>query len=582
MKRLFLILLVASAAGVTAFAQAPIVTDVQDAASYTATIAQGGVFVVKGANLVSVAGANSASIPYLTSFNGVSITLTPLGGGTPVSALIVNTFSGSGITQVGALLPATTTQGDYGLVLTNNATPSNSFTVTVVVRKFGLITVPGSGSGRAVIQNVVSATQYDLNRFTTGTLNGFTYSPAKPGQTLITYGTGMNAAPGLSVTVIVGNTEITPAFAGAQGQFPGLDQINFVLPANIVTGCYIPFQVRVGSQLSNSTTIAIAPSPSATACVDPQLSIDVLSNLDNGGSITQASFILTSNNTTVNLSSVVPSLKDPLAARNESASGAFAQITADNLLQVASAFYTPAPCQVYHRIGSAIALLLPNTTFLDAGVITLNGPNVVNKAFKEGSDNGYSLNLGTAVTLPPGVTLPPAIAQQFTTAPVIVAGTYQLTGAGGKDVGKFGPAGVAIPAPLVLNNPLPASIPRSQNLTVSWTGGGPGNLVQIVGISGGPASNSTQANPTYNTQLFVCTTTADKLSLTVPASILSQIPATPPAGPGPVNGIGLLSVTSSTLATSTNGTFTAPLTAGGTVPGNFFGTIGFSTNTTYQ
>jgi hypothetical protein len=42
-----------------------------------------------------------------------------------------------------------------------------------------------------VVQNYISPTQYDLGRYTTGVLGGYTYSPAHPGQIIVIWGTGM-------------------------------------------------------------------------------------------------------------------------------------------------------------------------------------------------------------------------------------------------------------------------------------------------------------------------------------------------------------------------------------------------------
>ena len=45
----------------------------------------------------------------------------------------------------------------------------------------------------AVVQNFISATQYDVNRLTSGTLPGstITYSPSHPGQVIVIWGTGL-------------------------------------------------------------------------------------------------------------------------------------------------------------------------------------------------------------------------------------------------------------------------------------------------------------------------------------------------------------------------------------------------------
>ena len=505
---------------------------------------------------------------------GATVTFTPVAGGTAIQTAIFATIP----TQINAVLPATTAAGDYNVTVTNGSGTSTAFKVTVVVRKFGLITVPGSGAGRAVVEEITSAGQYEINRYTTGQLTWlgttYTYAPAIPGQFMVAYGTGLNGATASTVTIVVGNAQITPTFAGPQGQYPGFDQINFQLPAAVQTGCNVPFQVLIAGQLSNSTTISIAPASAPSACVSNGVSQQVLTSLDQGGTIVTGEFLLTSANTTVTVAGT------SLSARSESASGGFGQITADNLGDIAAFTVAAGSCQVYHRIGAVQALLLPDVTFVDAGNIMLSGPNISSPmAFKEDSKNFYTLNLGTSVTLPPGITLPPG----FNSAPVIAAGTYTLSGAGGTGVKSF-TAATAVHAPLTLTSPttLPTTVPRSSNLTLAWSGGD-GDMVQVTGASGGPTADSTSANPTYNSVVFICTTTADKGSITIPASVLSQLPATPAAGPGAANGIGFLELTQTGVPAVNNGLFTTSTTSSGqTVPGTFLGTIGYSANTTYQ
>ena len=49
----------------------------------------------------------------------------------------------------------------------------------MVQRKLGLITADGSGTGLSVIQNFISQSQLDIDRFTTYAASGYTFSQAK-------------------------------------------------------------------------------------------------------------------------------------------------------------------------------------------------------------------------------------------------------------------------------------------------------------------------------------------------------------------------------------------------------------------
>ena len=85
------------------------------------------------------------------------------------------------------------------------------------------------------------------NRLTTRQVGGITISPAKPGQPVIAYGTGLGAYAAGDNTAspvfdfraghtiqAVGGVNIPVDYAGRAG-YAGEDQINFTLPANIPT-----------------------------------------------------------------------------------------------------------------------------------------------------------------------------------------------------------------------------------------------------------------------------------------------------------------------------------------------------------
>jgi uncharacterized protein (TIGR03437 family) len=190
----------AGSSGAGAPPTAPIVSAVQDAGSYTSTIAPGGIFVVKGSNL---AGGQLTQFGFplpTTASGGASITFTPITGGSGAGAYLVYTLP----QQLAAVLPSTLAPGSYYVTVTYNGQTGAPYPVTVVSVKPGLFTQDSSGWGLALAQNYVSATQYDLNRLTTGVVNGYTISPAKPGQTVILYATGLGAVPGGDNTASAG------------------------------------------------------------------------------------------------------------------------------------------------------------------------------------------------------------------------------------------------------------------------------------------------------------------------------------------------------------------------------------------
>lgn len=546
----------------------PTITAVLDAAGNTANLAQGTIFIVKGSSLCPT-GQNFFNVPRPTvAPDGVKITFTPATGGTGTDALLWYEYNPSGTCQLAGILQSTVAPGNYNVTVTNG-TASAPFAVKVMKSKFSLFTQDSSGSGLASVQNYISASQVDLNSFTSGNGKGTTISPAHPGQFMLAYGTGMgplvngdNAASpaydfstnGVNVKAIVGGMTIPVAYAGRAG-YAGEDQINFGLPANVPTGCAVPFQISVDGVLSNPTFIAIAPDATSTACVIPGFTASQLSNFDQGGSYTIGGFSLSQIAETVQGTNVKIDL----------VGGSFTKYTGYQLASATSASYSvisSGGCQVFQSSSTnAQTPTTPGGTILDAGKITISGPagsGLTNVALNQDANSGYSLSLGTEGL---GISLPGAVNA------TIVAGTYTLNGGGGKDVGSF-TASVSLGAPLTVTGGLPSSVNRGNGLPINWTGGNSSDIVEIVGSS----STTTSAGTT--TTQFICTTTAGQQTLTVPSSILQQLPATTQ---------GSLGVFSLVNPTSGNGLFTAPLTAGGKIDvGAFLALIGTGAQVSYQ
>src|SRR5205823_7894609 len=208
----------------------PTISAVQDAASNTKDIAQGSIFIVKGGNL-SASGYTPFAPPRPTISSGVKVTFTPVAGGAGTDAYLVYLYNQGGVNQIAGILPSTVAVGSYNVTVTNGTATSAPFAAQVVANKIGLFTQDSTGSGLASVQNFISQTVVDLNRLTTGSVSGTTYSPAHPGQFVIAYGTGLGAyAAGdntaspafdfsktLNIQAVVGGVSLPVAYAGRAG-----------------------------------------------------------------------------------------------------------------------------------------------------------------------------------------------------------------------------------------------------------------------------------------------------------------------------------------------------------------------------
>lgn len=258
-----------SAIALGAASAQPVVNAVLNNASYAlpslpnAPIAQGSLMAIFGTGL---SGSNmvATSFPLQTNMGGTSVRVTV--GGTNVDAPMIYTTAG----QIGAVLPSNTPTGTGTLTVTNNGQVSRAAEIRVVRSAFGIFTSNQQGSGPGAVQNVVSSSDQPINALT---------RPARPGQTVILWGTGLGptsaagdvgAVPGdlpIDVEVYVGGRRASVTYKGRSGCCSGIDQIFFVVPEG-VAGCYVPVVVKIGDIVSNFSTIAVAPA-GASVCSDP-------------------------------------------------------------------------------------------------------------------------------------------------------------------------------------------------------------------------------------------------------------------------------------------------------------------------
>jgi hypothetical protein len=124
----------------------------------------------------------------------------------------------------------------------------------------------------------------------------------------------------------------------------------------------------------------------------------------------------------------------------------------------------------------------------------------------------YGAQLGGGTTIPSPFPIPGQGEPPF-----LDPGSYTVSGPGGADVGAFD-AQIQIAANFVwTNQDAIANVARNSDLRVTWTGGGADDLVFISGTS-------FRNNPDAGAS-FVCTAPAPAGQFSVPAIVLSALPA---------------------------------------------------------
>jgi uncharacterized protein (TIGR03437 family) len=582
MKRLLLIALCAICMAWVAAAQPAIATDgVQNGGSYSKLIAQGSIFIVKGTGLCPAGYMKVSAYPVPLTLNGVSITFTPVSGGTTKQAYMVYTYNIGGVVQIAGLLPSDTVPGDYNVTVSYNGTSAPQ-KVTVVDRTFGIVTADSSGMGPAQATDPA----YALNRFTTGKLGTWNIKPAHPGETVTLWGTGIgadlqsdstggtsgNQTATAGVTVSVGSATITPGYAGRASGNAGTDQINIKLPTDVQTGCAIPIQVKtavkaeqVGAgrsasagSASNIVTIAIAKT-GASACESSSLTAAQLAKLDAGGSLVYGNWDLSSNSTSISMAGI------SFSSTTDTAGGEFTQFTSSNIASLAgTADYTQiGSCTVFKGIGNTGVLSggAP-AKLLDAGNMSISVPQGVDVPLDKSADFAYSTTLASTTSLPfpLSVSRPRAAANNYPLTP----GSYTFRGSGGASVNAFNTA-ITIPTLFVWSNMAATTqVTIGGPLPITWTGGDPPANVIITGSSGACVSNcdpNSTVPAVYDFSVFTCIAKVRDGSFTVPGSVTGQMyPADPATG-----GLGLLLVDTTPSAPNTFIATLTPAAGGGNI-----------------
>ena len=220
------------------------------------SLAQGSFFSIYGSSVGPDAPVQASTYPLPMSLGGVTVQITQ--GSSTYSAYLVFVYKG----QINAILPSDVPVGSAQITITYNGLTSQPATITVAKASFGVFFQQVNGVSLAIAQNVNSATDYPLN------LPG---NPAKPGQIVIFWGTGLgpisgvdNMAPGaigdmtsVPVTITVGGKAAQRLYAGRQSQTAAVDNIYFTVPSGIAFGCQVPVVITAGGATANTTNIAI-------------------------------------------------------------------------------------------------------------------------------------------------------------------------------------------------------------------------------------------------------------------------------------------------------------------------------------
>jgi uncharacterized protein (TIGR03437 family) len=219
-----------------------------NAADYSSNLAPGGLASAFGVDFAA-ATEQAKSLPLPTELAGTRV----LVNGKAAPLLFVSP------SQINYQVPAGTPVGDVEVVVERANGNRTRETIKVKSAGFAAFSFDSTGTGTGAI--------LDGRTFRQGPHE--IHTDRGEATILALFGTGLGAASSKDlvsqrVRVFVGGLEAKVHYAGPQGQYVGLEQINFELPANVAQHGTLPVMVKLDEQPTNSVTVDVVARETAS------------------------------------------------------------------------------------------------------------------------------------------------------------------------------------------------------------------------------------------------------------------------------------------------------------------------------
>jgi len=246
------------------------------AASYTgAALASDSIVSAFGVNLATTTQA-AIMLPLPTTLAGTTVRVKDSAGVERLAPLFYVSPQ-----QVNYLIPAGTANGMATVTITNGAGANLTGTVQITSVAPGLFAANADGQGPpagSALRVKADGTQVPepITRFDVGQ-NRHVLTPLDLGTSneqvfLVLFGTGFRrvSAPS-AVSAKIEGVEVAVSYAGAQGEFVGLDQLNLLVPRSLIGYGELDIILTVDGKTANTVKINIGgPVPTTVSTVTPQ------------------------------------------------------------------------------------------------------------------------------------------------------------------------------------------------------------------------------------------------------------------------------------------------------------------------
>ena len=232
---------------------------VNDASFLTGPLAPNSFASAFGSGLATA--TQSAALPYPTTLGGTTVTVTDaLGAARPAPLYYVSP------TQVNYVIPSGTAPGPAVVSVSVGSVAVTGGGATIAAIGPGLFLFQGTNIAAAYVTRVTAGNSVTYeNIYAIDSSGGLVAAPINLGPStdqvyLILFGTGLRGHSSASNSVIAtaGGVGLPVSYAGAQNAaYPGLDQVNVLLPQSLAGKGDVTIQVTVDGQAANPAHVAI-------------------------------------------------------------------------------------------------------------------------------------------------------------------------------------------------------------------------------------------------------------------------------------------------------------------------------------
>ena len=196
----------------------------------------------------------ASTIPLPTTLGGVRVTVNGVAAG------LLGVFPASN--QINLVIPAGTAAGQATVIVTSSDGTTKSGNCIITQSQPGIFTAKSNGTGTAAAYTTFDGVNITQTANPDGSERELDAGTRARQNTLVLFLTGLGAVQTSQVTVTFHGVPGQVAFAGPQGAFVGLDQINVIIPWELAGQGIIRVKVSVKNNLgetreSNVVTIRL-------------------------------------------------------------------------------------------------------------------------------------------------------------------------------------------------------------------------------------------------------------------------------------------------------------------------------------